>query len=203
MKSKKGSAFERDTCRLLSLWWTAQKRDDIFWRSAGSGARAKTRSKTGRSTFGQYGDIQCVDPIGSALTSVCTIELKRGYTKSTFSDAVEKPDKAAQQMFEKFLEQAITDSRNAKTPFWMLITRRDKKQSMVFIPNPFYKALVSVGSLLNRSVPFVKIRMRSKLGSKTKLHSIVGFHLDSFLESVSPTYIKILNKHETKTRKKS
>ncbi len=59
----KGSNFEREICKLLSLWWTNDKRDDIFWRTSGSGARATTRSKTKQKTFGQYGDVQATDPI--------------------------------------------------------------------------------------------------------------------------------------------
>ena len=63
----KGSQFERTVCKDLSLWWTKGKRDDVFWRTSGSGARAKTRSKTGEKTFGQYGDVQATDPIGQPL----------------------------------------------------------------------------------------------------------------------------------------
>jgi len=41
----KGSSFEREICTILSKWWTNNERDDVFWRTAGSGARATTRSK--------------------------------------------------------------------------------------------------------------------------------------------------------------
>ena len=39
-KAYKGSEFEREMCKCLSLWWTDSKRDDVFWRSAQSGGRA-------------------------------------------------------------------------------------------------------------------------------------------------------------------
>ena len=79
MKSQKGSTFERAICRTLSLWFSEGESDTIFWRSSGSGAMAKVRSKVGKSTFGQYGDIAAVHPSGLALTQCCILELKRGY----------------------------------------------------------------------------------------------------------------------------
>ena len=66
----KGSSYEREICRLLSLWWTEGVSDDYFWRTAGSGAMAKTRSKVGKKTHGHYGDIQAVHPDGEPLIRV-------------------------------------------------------------------------------------------------------------------------------------
>jgi len=31
MSAKKGPKFERKMCKKFSLWWTNNKRDDIFW----------------------------------------------------------------------------------------------------------------------------------------------------------------------------
>jgi len=36
----KGASFERDICRRLSLWVSAGKQEDVFWRSAMSGGRS-------------------------------------------------------------------------------------------------------------------------------------------------------------------
>jgi len=80
-RSSKGSQFEREVSKELSLWWSGGTRLDIFWRTPGSGAMAKTRSKTGGSALGQHGDIQATDPIGQPMIDVCSIELKKGYFK--------------------------------------------------------------------------------------------------------------------------
>jgi hypothetical protein len=40
---EKGSRFERDVCKRLSLWLSKGERDDLFWRSALSGGRATLR----------------------------------------------------------------------------------------------------------------------------------------------------------------
>ena len=87
--STKGSAFERQICKELSLWWTYEDRDDIFWRTSNSGGRAIRRSKKKKQTFGQYGDIQAVDPIGQPLMDVLTFELKCGYPGVSVLDGFE------------------------------------------------------------------------------------------------------------------
>ena len=138
-KSKKGSSFEREICKKLSLWWTEGERDDVFWRTAGSGAMAKVRSKSRKTTFGQYGDIQATDPIGQPLINLCSIELKRGYSKTTFADIIDKPEKAKPQQYELFIEQASTDAKNAKSPYWLLITKRDRREALVTMPWNLYR----------------------------------------------------------------
>lgn len=81
---QKGSGFEREVCKSLSLWMTHGKRDDIFWRTAMSGGRATISSKRPRcgrlwelSRRGaQVGDICAIHPLGHALTSRFLLECK-------------------------------------------------------------------------------------------------------------------------------
>jgi hypothetical protein len=53
----KGSQFERDISKKLSLWFSNNKRDDLFWRSQNSGGRWTTRFQKQKKTIGQSGDI--------------------------------------------------------------------------------------------------------------------------------------------------
>jgi hypothetical protein len=71
----KGSSFEREICRRLSLWVSKEKRVDLFWRSAMSGGRATVRRKQGQD-IRQAGDICSVSPEGHALTDQYYIETK-------------------------------------------------------------------------------------------------------------------------------
>ncbi len=152
--SQKGSAFERQICTQLSRWWTNGERDDVFWRSSGSGARATTRSKSGRKTFGQYGDIQAIDPIGQPLIDLITIECKRGY-KSHVADMLDLNTKNRKPcMWQEFVEQAIRSSGEAGTPHWMLITRRDHRETLVFFPSSLWKKIE-----VNDLVPLVRLRI--------------------------------------------
>jgi len=134
----KGSAFEREIATDLSLWWSGGERDDIFWRTSGSGARAKTRSYVGKTTYGQHGDIGILDPIGSPLTRLCNIELKVGYNKWSIMDVLDKPERAAKQLLEQFLDKTIEDASLGGTPYPCLITHRDKRVSLIFYPRAFH-----------------------------------------------------------------
>ena len=186
-KKGKGSKFEREVCKTLSLWWTKGKTDDVFWRTAGSGARAKVRSKTKRATFGQHGDIQATDPIGQPLIDLISIELKRGYSSNTFADLVEprQHHKPKPDAYELFIRQAMQDAKNAKTPFWMLIIKRDRREASVFIPLSLYNELTDHMSF--RKLP--KMRMRVRFTNK-KIHTIFGTTLSNFLSQVTPKIIR-------------
>lgn len=131
--SHKGSSYEREICKQLSLWWSGGKRDDIFWRSSQSGGRATQRAKSGKSTFGSYGDIAAVDPIGQSLLKLVTIELKRGRSHGCPNDLLDcKPSKKPKP-FEQALQQAMDAGRRAGTN-WLLVCRRDGRISMVYFP---------------------------------------------------------------------
>lgn len=189
--ANKGSPFERQLCKLLSLWWTDNKSDDIFWRTSGSGARAKTRGKKGLSTFGQYGDMQATDPKGQPFIDVCNVEIKRGYSKSTFANLIDKRDISAKQIWEKFIQQAVTDNHYSKSYTWMLITKRDAKETLVFIPIHFHKRLREIGCHLQKITPCIYIRCRTFDGS---IHLLYGTTLNAFLKKVTPKHIRRIHK---------
>jgi len=188
-KQGKGSSFEREICKTLSLWWTNGKDEDVFWRTAGSGARAKTRSKKDLRTFGQYGDVQATNPIGQKLIDVCTIELKRGYSKTTFADIIDKKENAAEQLYEKFIHQAEIDCINANAPSWLLIVKRDRRRALVFMPYTFKKELTNIGCLINKRHPVFSFSMKTK---KNVVYRIFGMTLDKFLQTVKPRHIEAI-----------
>ncbi len=73
---QKGAAFEREVCKALSLWISARKKEDIFWRSAMSGGRATVARQRGRNADSALGDISAVDALGAALLSKFLTECK-------------------------------------------------------------------------------------------------------------------------------
>jgi len=188
--SQKGSQFERDVCRQLSLWWSNGTNDDIFWRTQTSGARATVRDKQGKRTFGQYGDVQATDPIGQPLLNNLSIEIKRGYSKSSFADMVEASDTAAIQQFDNFIGQAVRDSRKAGVSFWWLITRRDRKEIWLTIPKTLYMRLSKRDTGLKTSIPKVLVSYHSK-ALETELR-IVMMPFALFLKKVNPIDLRAI-----------
>lgn len=127
-KSNKGSPFEREIARRLSLWWSDGASDDLFWRTAGSGGRATNRAKQGKSTANGGGDICAQTKEAQNLLDLVTFELKRGYNTATISDLL---DIEGGGVMGKFIEQARRSASIAGTPYWAVIHKRDRRESLV------------------------------------------------------------------------
>lgn len=177
----KGAEYERHLCKELSLWWTEGDRNDIFWRTSQSGGRATTRAKTGQRTFGQYGDIQAVDPLGLPLLQLVTVETKRGYSKESFSNVLDKLDRGVSQ-WEGFLKQAQEEASEAGTPFWLLIHRRDHRRAMVFMPSDLFQLLRGDAPKLHKVRPMGFLYLKD-------VH-VVYLRLEDFCSLVTPQNIR-------------
>jgi len=189
---RKGGAFERELCKELSLWWTDGKREDVFRRSAISGGRATVRSRKGKTTAGQYGDVAIADTIGQPLLSLCTIELKTGYPGQTPFDLVDQQD-VHKPTYGKFFEQSFREKKEAKTPYWMLIARRKGKVKMVYIPFTLYTRLSRpkpswIDGQLDEAFPAARLSV--KVGKKRV--KIFGTPLSEFLRLVKPVDIQMV-----------
>jgi hypothetical protein len=132
-KSSKGGVFEREFCRTLSLWWSGGADDSLFWRTASSGGRAKRRGRLGKRTASHHGDICATNGEGQSFIDLFTVELKRGYSRATIIDLLDKPDRAAAQTYELWLDQAKESASQAGTPYWLIVHKRDKRSPLVLV----------------------------------------------------------------------
>jgi hypothetical protein len=130
----KGSAFERKICKELSLWWSDGKRDDVFWRTAGSGSRATVRAKTNQTTHNSHGDIGAVDPFGAALVDVFVFSLKNGYKDTHASGLLDKPRLDKKYELEKWIEEISNCCEKAGTVSWVIIHGRKGRAITVYVP---------------------------------------------------------------------
>ena len=139
----KGSQFERDICRELSLWWTNYERDDIFWRTAASGGRATNRAKQGKTTAGAYGDITYTDSLGADLLKLFCFELKRGYGHWCLLDVFDRPVPAKKlckpTIIEQFWMQASQSCLDAGSLYPVVIFRRDSRRPCILAPKIFLR----------------------------------------------------------------
>jgi len=159
----------------------------------------KTRSKLGKKTFGQCGDIQATNPIGQPLMDLCSIELKRGYKGASIADVLDARKGYAKQMWQSFLEQVLIDHVNAGAPYWLLITKRDRREALVFMPWEMCDRLRrETRSKIGGGLPHIRTCLRLK--SKERI-LIFGMHLQKFLDRVSPDNIRELqNRHKTEKK---
>ena len=181
----KGSSFERKIAKMISEWWSDGERDDIYGRSTTSGAWAKTRAKTAQSTFGQYGDLQALDPFGQPLIDACTFEFKIGYNQMSLLACIDKPENAAVQTLERFLAQVTEDHQNAGSVWPVLIFKRDRRDPTICIPRTMYEAIVQE----TPKTPglFDHIAFSRRVGDYEHEQWVI-FRLDAFLEWCSPNF---------------
>jgi Holliday junction resolvase len=76
----KGSSFEREISRYLTMWLTGQDKELHFWRSPSSGAVATIN----KGNADIAGDIIAVQPEAEFFTKLFFIECKTGYPKASF-----------------------------------------------------------------------------------------------------------------------
>lgn len=144
----KGGNFERELSVMLSLWWSDGKRDDIFYRSAGSGSRFTSRRKGGKDTFLQGGDIVATDAEGEPLMKALLIEAKTGYGTKVNGEIVRwdildfMDSRQEKPVLAKMWEQCCRDSTiSSRTP--VLIFRRNRRSPCMLITKQFFNELIN------------------------------------------------------------
>ena len=185
--SRKGGKFERDICKRLSLWWTNNYRDDVFWRSQASGGRATNRHRKGKTTKGQQCDIQAADPIGEPLLRWAVIECKDGYPGKSICDLFDKPNLQQHPLYEQWISKAAGERKQAGSKHFLLIARRKNKKTMVYMP---YKAAEQLPGFYQGCFD-PELQLVFKRHKTGRSASIVGTSLECFLNEVTPHCIKV------------
>ena len=170
----KGANFEREFCKQLSHWWTSGLRDDVFWRTHGSGARATQRHKSGQRTRGQYGDVCATDPIGVPLIDLITFSLKRGCSKHSLQDLLDCKQRL-NDGWEQWLDEVHEVWQQSGSLSWMIVVRRDRREAIFVAP-------LVVFQMIDGS-PAIKVYR-----SENSKH--IGAHRLSYLFSAGPERLK-------------
>jgi hypothetical protein len=146
----KGSAFEREICKRLSLWVSHDKREDLYWRSAMSGGRATVGRKQGKDHAHHAGDISATHPDGHKLTNHWYIECKFYRDLQIESALLDSTGSLA-----KFWKETCTQATaHHKLP--MLIAKQNNTKILLAIPNaaafnPYGSAIFRPVAMLMKS----------------------------------------------------
>lgn len=187
--SNKGSSFERELCKRFSLWVSKGKRDDLFWRTAGSGARATTRRKGNKTTENSSGDMMCLAQEGSWLLDCFTFEFKRGYNSWRVSDFLLKKECELFKIWEKIDAEAKAEN---KIP--VLILKQDRRDSLLFSLPSFFDNQkhmpVLKGTIANgKRIWAIKLHLLVP-----RLPKIIRTKSSNGKESAKDNFQKIINK---------
>jgi hypothetical protein len=191
-KAAKGSSFEREICKELSWWWTGGERDDVFWRTSGSGARATTRSKKKLYTHDQHGDVHCCDPVGQIFTKLFCVEIKRGYDFDFYS--LFRTPVSLKHPFLQFWMQAEEGQKASGAKWPMLIFKQDRKPILVSVPWSFWPQYIEQHSSEERIKPSIRGFLRSRvITNPLDLDNLSVFELAFISRNYSPQRLSLMN----------
>jgi hypothetical protein len=167
----KGSNWERDVCKFLSVWLTGQEKPYQFWRMPASGGLATIDELNADLS----GDIRALTPEAELLTSVYSIECKAGYPKTSFwqhfKDIKNFP-------IEQFWEQCVRDATKAnKKP--MLIYRKKGNHPIVGISD--ITGMLDLMRAQSISLTFTDIKALPRL---------TFYNMEEFFKMVTPEVLK-------------
>ena len=145
-KSKnKGSAFERKICKTISLWLTYGKRDDVVWRTAGSGGRATVRAKRNCRTANSAGDMCATDPVAQPFIDKVLIEMKKGYTNGSeridILKLIDSPNSKKSVLLLQWWLKAKKEAKFANREEVWIVFERDRGKAVLMMRGDCIKAL--------------------------------------------------------------
>ena len=184
--ANKGSPYERLICRQLSEWWSGGTDSDLFWRTSNSGGRATVRGRKKLATRGHYGDVAATDAVGAPLLDFLTLELKRGYSGRTIQDLLDSGPKG-KQVYREWFEQARNSHKLAGSFSWAVIVRRDKRVSLIFLPESTVNRLRGCAAFRPMPTPFLSIHTVVSDEPTT----VIGVTLSGFFSAVDPEELKM------------
>lgn len=187
----KGGNYERDVCKLLSLWWSNGHTDEVFWRTSNSGGRATSRKKAGKSTNTHVSDVGFTDVRGKPFLDMFAVEIKRGYNKkgwgASIADFIDIPiHHRSTLQYQEWLDQVFEAKKNSGAASWMIIHRRDEREAVVLISDAifYYFNLHRKDKTLNYSLTHYQHR-----GNDAIIH-IASLLLEDFLRLVIPQEVR-------------
>jgi hypothetical protein len=123
----KGSAFEREVCRDLSIWLSHGEREDVFWRSSLSGGRATVALKRDVKLHAQAGDISAITALGEYFLRHFFIECKSYRDLNVFSSIVNGAGRLC-----RFWQKAVTEAaKYGKHP--VLVAHQNRRPTICLI----------------------------------------------------------------------
>jgi len=125
----KGSSWERESGRILSLWLTAGARGDIFSRNVLSGGAFTVAQSLGKQTSRMPGDLMAAHPLAFTFLSQFMIECKH-------LQSLEIEQYFFDQAGKSFLNQIIVYAEQQAAQGgleYMVVAKQDRKPPLVFV----------------------------------------------------------------------
>ena len=127
----KGSAWERDVCKALSLWLTKGQRPDILTRNVLSGGRFTNALRKDSNEKGMPGDVMAAHPLAFKFNFL--VECKHLNSLSLEAYLFDHDDRSP---LAHIINQARQHAAKAETPLhFMIVAKQNQKPPLVFVDN--------------------------------------------------------------------
>jgi hypothetical protein len=182
--SSKGSSFEREISKFLSVWLTGNEKPYQYWRMPGSGSLCTIHEEN----INLSGDIRSLTAKAEFLTDIFSIELKNGYPSTSFWQHFSE---SKCFNLRDFWYQASRDAEKAnKKP--MLIYRKKGKKPLIGIDDEMHDIL----SVYNYHLTLLN-NIRMNFGKNhSDLLPLVLMDFYSFFDIMKPDMIKKLKSED-------
>lgn len=124
---QKGSEYERQVAKRLSLWISNGVRDDLLWRSSMSGGRATLQFKQGKKNKSQTGDLSSIDSLSQKFINTFFIEIKF-YKDLNIESGFIKATGLLKSFWDKLVKDALVAEKNP-----MLIARQNRLPTLLLL----------------------------------------------------------------------
>lgn len=128
---RKGNSFERLICKKLSMWWSGNERDDLFWRTHNSGGRHTVREQKDLDTHHQVGDVTNTHPDGELFIDNFIVECKHYRNINLWGLITNKKD-----IIFKWWDKLSEENKDGKMP-WLII-RENGRPIILITDQKFY-----------------------------------------------------------------
>ena len=162
---QKGSQFERDVCKKLSLWISNGTNENLLWRSAMSGGRSTVMNKVGKTNKEQSGDISTTSKEGADLIEKFYIECKNYKDMGIDKFLMSEPGKLS-----KFWIEAATNAL------------KNDKQPMLIAKQNFFPELVIMWKSAVKHLLFIKQFPHTEIYSGIRSSEIIVAKFDVLLK---------------------
>lgn len=197
-RQDKGGKFERESCRMLSLWWTEGEFDDCLWRN-----RLRRTTKAYNAQI-QEGDITAVREIAIVLTEVLSIECKAGYsikrspTKKTAAKKAQQKQKTHNVPWDLL---DIIDGKHKKTKpvifqFWdqtLKAARLVERHPLLLFRRDFHEPGVCIEGELRGKLFELAGPPRREIRLLDPDHNLYFYSAEDFFTWIEPHHIRKLH----------
>lgn len=175
--SVKGGRWERECSTALSMWVSKSTicRDDLIWRSAGSGSRATNANKRNKDRSGQAGDLVANGTEASALFDRFFVECK-SYANFGFQNLLWR---GSQGPLSVCIDEPI--AKAALHGKWVLLLLRQVRKSPLLVVPAIVGAAIARNWQMFPDVTFA----REVSGGKVEYFHVFDF--STFLATVEYT----------------